>query len=214
MPSERRLPSAQRSRHRQLSMEPLWSLVVATGGNRWLIGPPRQRLKLAKTVAVGCDRLPEAFHGKRGSTVRVRQRALVRGKSPESGDFCCLTQHHRAPPHYRREGYPAAARLQSPLQIDLLPGTSEHLPEREGLEDAGLGGRVENGLTERRSERLLWRQTRGSDWARSWGQVACCRGVDAGSRGDRGMSRKGWAASTCPSPARLPFAGWQAAHRS
>jgi hypothetical protein len=33
--------------------------------------------------------------------------------------------------------------------------------------------------------------------ARSWGQVACCRGVDAGSRGDREMSRKGWAATTC-----------------
>src|SRR6266516_3032362 len=33
-----------------------------------------------------------------GSTVRVRQRALEKGKSPQSADFCCLTQHHRAPP--------------------------------------------------------------------------------------------------------------------
>jgi hypothetical protein len=32
-----------------------------------------------------------------------------------------------------------------------------HLLEREGLEDAELGERVENGLTERYSERLLWR---------------------------------------------------------
>jgi hypothetical protein len=27
---------------------------------------------------------------RRGSTVRVRQRALGEGKSPEIGDFCCL----------------------------------------------------------------------------------------------------------------------------
>jgi hypothetical protein len=39
----------------------------------------------------------------------------------------------------------------------LLPHTTEHLLEREGLEDAELGERVENGLTERYSERLLWR---------------------------------------------------------
>jgi hypothetical protein len=46
----------------------------------------------------------------------------------------------------------------------MFPDTAEHLLEREGLEDARLGGRIENGLTERRSERLLWRQRRGSDW--------------------------------------------------
>jgi hypothetical protein len=36
---------------------------------------PRKRLKEAKTVAVGCDQLPEAFHGKEG----------VSGSSPEEG---------------------------------------------------------------------------------------------------------------------------------
>jgi hypothetical protein len=46
----------------------------------------------------------------------------------------------------------------------MFPDTAEHLLERERIEDAGLGGGVENGLTERRSERLLWRQRRGSDW--------------------------------------------------
>jgi hypothetical protein len=70
---------------------------------------------------------------RRGSTVRVRQRALVGRKSPEIGDFCCLPQHHRAPPHYGREGYPARCAAANPLQIDLLPGTSEHLPKREGI---------------------------------------------------------------------------------
>lgn len=38
-------------------MEPLWSPVVATGGNRWQNATPQKRLKQAKTVAVGCDRL-------------------------------------------------------------------------------------------------------------------------------------------------------------
>jgi len=42
---------------RQQGMEPLWSPAVATGG---------KRLRQPKTVAVGCDRLPEAFHGKEG----------------------------------------------------------------------------------------------------------------------------------------------------
>jgi hypothetical protein len=30
---------------------------------------PRKGLKKAKTVAVGCDQLPEAFHGKEGVDV-------------------------------------------------------------------------------------------------------------------------------------------------
>jgi hypothetical protein len=55
-------------------MEPLWSPVVATGGN------PRQgllpkRLKQAKTVAAACDQLPFGFHGKEG----------VDGSSPSEG---------------------------------------------------------------------------------------------------------------------------------
>src|SRR6266498_1609494 len=32
---------------------------------------------------------------RRGSTVRVRQRAL---ESPQNGDFCCLDWYNRAPP--------------------------------------------------------------------------------------------------------------------
>ena len=41
-------------------MEP----VVATGGNRSQTGPAQKRRKQAKTVAVGCDQLPPAAHGK------------------------------------------------------------------------------------------------------------------------------------------------------
>src|SRR5262245_24558020 len=47
-------------------MEPLWSPVVATGGKRSQIGWPQKPQKQAKTVAVGCDRLPNGAHGKEG----------------------------------------------------------------------------------------------------------------------------------------------------
>jgi hypothetical protein len=47
-------------------MEPLWSPVVATGGNQWQIGSGWKPQEQAKTVAVGCDQLREAAHGKAG----------------------------------------------------------------------------------------------------------------------------------------------------
>ena len=56
-------------------MEPLWSPVVATGGNEWQIGSALRRRKDAITVAVGCDQSPETFHGKEG----------VDGSSPSEG---------------------------------------------------------------------------------------------------------------------------------
>src|ERR671934_363320 len=45
-------------------MEPLWSPVVATGGNRSQIGRAQEPQTHAKTVAVGCHRLPKGAHGK------------------------------------------------------------------------------------------------------------------------------------------------------
>jgi hypothetical protein len=60
-------------------MEPLWSPVVANGGNRRQIEEPRKPQKQAKTVAVGCDPLPETFHGKEG----------VDGSSPSEGFAKC-----------------------------------------------------------------------------------------------------------------------------
>ena len=109
----------------------------------------RNKPNLLPWVAIGCRGRQMV---RRGSTVRVRQRALVRGKSPEIGDFCCLTQHHRAPPHYRREGYPARCAAAKPLQIDLLLGTSEHLPKREGI-----GSRVAAAARPERLGQALWR---------------------------------------------------------
>src|SRR5437016_12139751 len=52
-------------------MEPLWSPVVATGGNRRQIGEPRKPQKQGKSVATGCDRLPATFHGKQGVCRRL-----------------------------------------------------------------------------------------------------------------------------------------------
>jgi hypothetical protein len=56
-------------------MEPLWSPVVATLGNRLQFASARNRYNQAKTVAVGCDRLPKGPHGKEG----------VDGSSPSEG---------------------------------------------------------------------------------------------------------------------------------
>jgi hypothetical protein len=58
-------------------MEPLWSPVVASAGNRSQIRTGQRRPKQAKTVAVGCDRLPFGAHGKQG---------VCRGLPPVSGD--------------------------------------------------------------------------------------------------------------------------------
>jgi hypothetical protein len=52
-------------------MEPLWSPVVATGGNQWQIAKARNPRNQAKSVATGCDRL-----------LMVRR---VSGSSPEEG---------------------------------------------------------------------------------------------------------------------------------
>jgi len=56
-------------------MERLWSLAVATSGNRWQMQEARKPLKQAKTVAAGCDQLPIGAHGKEG----------VDGSSPSEG---------------------------------------------------------------------------------------------------------------------------------
>src|SRR6266851_4575859 len=68
-------------------MEPLWSPVVATRGNQRQIDRPPIPQKQAESVAAGCHRLPEKFHGKEG----------VDGSSPSEGfakfllisSFCC-----------------------------------------------------------------------------------------------------------------------------
>src|SRR5439155_24570542 len=64
------------SQSRQRRMEPIWSPVVATGGNHRQIERTRKPQKQAKSVATGCHRLPLNFHGKQG---------VCRGLPPVAG---------------------------------------------------------------------------------------------------------------------------------
>src|SRR6266542_1058221 len=57
-------------------MEPLWSPVVATVGNRRQTDGTSKSRKQAKSVATGCHRLRETFHGKPG---------VCRGLPPVAG---------------------------------------------------------------------------------------------------------------------------------
>src|SRR5437867_3810065 len=64
-------------------MEPLWRPVVATDGNQRQIVPAGKPQKQAKSVAVGCHRLPETFHGKQGvcgGLPPLRQVPSLRGR--------------------------------------------------------------------------------------------------------------------------------------
>src|SRR6266516_4941085 len=67
-------------------MEPLWSPVVATGGNPSQIGWPQKPQKQAKTVAADCDRLPFGAHGKEG--VDGSSPSEGSAKAPQIGAFC------------------------------------------------------------------------------------------------------------------------------
>src|SRR5438876_12312311 len=71
-------------------MEPLWSPVVATGGNQGQIAGRGEPRKQAKSVATGSHRLPEKFHGKEGG----RRFESVRGlcKSPAKRGFAVCVQ--------------------------------------------------------------------------------------------------------------------------
>jgi hypothetical protein len=84
-------------------MEPLWSPVVAIGGNHRQIAGAEEPPKQAKTVALGCDRLLETFMVRRGSTVRVRQRASA--NYPQIRLFHLLNSKHSG-----ERGYGAGTR--------------------------------------------------------------------------------------------------------
>src|SRR5215203_5385994 len=57
-------------------MEHLWSRAVATNGNRRQTHQPRTPPDYLLSSAIACIQLRRMLHGKEGSTVRVRQRAL------------------------------------------------------------------------------------------------------------------------------------------
>jgi hypothetical protein len=90
-------------------------------------------------VATGCRGRQMV---RRGSAVRVRQRALDFEKCLQIDWCCCLNEHRRAFPcsveAIVRDPVPPVKRL----QIGPLPGTSEHLRGTEGLEEPGSEGRA------------------------------------------------------------------------
>ncbi len=85
-------PQAKRSgpgrscQRRKQTMEPLWSPVAATGGNRSQMQRAQKPPNQAETAAVGCDRLPRRGHGKEG----VDGSSLSEGsaKAPHNWAFC------------------------------------------------------------------------------------------------------------------------------
>src|SRR5947207_13019082 len=70
-------------------MEPLWSPVVATGGNQPQTYRARRRRKQAKSVATVCHQLPEKFHGRRG-----RRFESVRGLFKRPAQRPLIAQSH------------------------------------------------------------------------------------------------------------------------
>jgi hypothetical protein len=101
-----------------------------------------------------------AANGKEGVDGSSPSEGSSKRKIPANRGFLLSDAEPQSTSGYRRDRCRIAAPLVKCLQIGTVPDTTEHLLDREGLEDAGLGGRVENGLTERRPERLLWRQRR------------------------------------------------------
>ena len=109
-------------------MELLWSLAVATGGNQWQMATPRRPVKQAKTVAVGCVQLPESFHGKEGSTVRVRQRAL---QHPAKRDFFSRFHLHNPQRAVGMEPFMEPSGRGRRLQKAVFPAIApQHAPAR------------------------------------------------------------------------------------
>ena len=87
-------------------------------------GYTRRHALLAQSV--------EHLHGKEGVDGSSPSEGSSKKTIPGNRGFLlsntATTEHH-----YRRDGYPARCAAAKPLQIDLLPGTSEHLPKREGI---------------------------------------------------------------------------------
>jgi len=82
----------QRCRNRLQRMEPLWSPVVATGGNQSQLGSMLAPQKQAKTFAAGCARSLIGAHGKEG----------VDGSSPSEGSA--------KPPRFSSHSFPGPTR--------------------------------------------------------------------------------------------------------
>jgi hypothetical protein len=120
-------------------MEP----VVATGGNHRQIVRARERQKQAKTVAVGCDRLPLEVHGKEGVDGSSPSEGSRDGKVPAKRGFLLSDTAPQSTSACRRNRSRALRPIRKCLQIGIFPGTTEHLREAEGLDEVAATGGIE-----------------------------------------------------------------------
>ena len=101
------------------------SPVVAASRNRWQMGGRRERLRQAKTLAVGCDELPESFHGKG----RVDSTSLLLKRGSRSS----LRKEKRA---HKPEGSPdsvtSVTGQQSPYETPTHLHDRRDVPSRSG----------------------------------------------------------------------------------
>ena len=118
-------------------MEPLWSPVVATGGNRSQIRSTRKPQKQAKSVATGCHRLPEKFHGKKGvdgsspsespAKARKTTRRVWLPKRPTGRRNTSAMQRKVVPadsPYAPTVGYSRAVRVGDHIRSSFIDGAS------------------------------------------------------------------------------------------
>jgi hypothetical protein len=127
----------------QQSMEPLWSPVVATGGNRSQIASLDKRPKQAKTVAVRCGQLRFQAHGKgrvdstslllkRGSPSSLRkERRVPQNPKGRRTSTATLTRHLLRRRRVRRFFVPAV--------LPLVTIRCRRLPGRTGKRRVGRG---------------------------------------------------------------------------
>jgi hypothetical protein len=106
-----------------------------SGRNRWqpvANGTPAKAAQMGENRCRGLRPVAAGMHGKEGSTVRVRQRALQRRHPRKLGIFVVC---HSTTEHFRitvGTAVEVAAYHEKWLQIGLLRGIAEHLLETAG----------------------------------------------------------------------------------
>jgi hypothetical protein len=105
----------------------------ATGSNQWQMERQRKPRNQAKTVAVGCHRLPEIFHGKEGVDGSSPSEGSILQEVPANRPVLLSWQASQSTSLGRPDHVELAAPSAKCLQIDLLTGTTEHLSEKEGI---------------------------------------------------------------------------------
>src|SRR5512132_2415108 len=138
-------------------MEPLWSHVVATGGKRWQMPWAETGREQAETVAVGCDQLPSGRMVRKGSGVRVPQRAST--KRLQIRSFC---RWRRSP---RRPGIGSAQLWRNTARRPkAVAGAGDERVEpvealaAQRLDDVGVGLPVQRQVVPEALGRLGWRE--------------------------------------------------------